>query len=274
MINKIGLELPACPPRYSSKALGGDHLPDGPQKNAALRLFPAATDWLDDDGDLQGRRSEAVFALVPDVANSYNAQAVAVVMADEDGTVSLSNQLGWLPNNRCATVQPRLMTLMRTTGGYAGVPGFAEYSLDYTAGDFDHPVWARDRADFRVRLCSWQQLHHVAQEVARKAEPDVEQPWVVNRAPRSPLSTTMYDTHGSTGLLSVRYEIHDDSLIATLDGDLLTDITGGGRDFFDTLRQRVAEHGPVRGWARVTKGGVEIWHEGEPPEVDPSGRWW
>jgi hypothetical protein len=272
MINKIGLELPACPPRYASKALGGDYLPSGPQKDAARRLFPTAIDVFDNEGDWSGRQAETVFALVPDVDNTHNAQAVAVVVPAEDGAVSLANQVGWLPNGRCATVQPRLMSLMRATGGFAGVPGFASYSSTHADDDWDNRQWVEDDADFRVRLCSWEQLHYIVQAILRETEPDVEQPWVVNRAPRSTLSKRMYDAEGASELLAVRFEIHDGSLVATLDGDLLTDITGGPGDFFDTLHDRVATYGPTRGWARVQKGSVEIWHEGEPPEVDPSGQ--
>lgn len=274
MINKIGLVLPACPVRYASKALGGNYLPDGAQKDAARRLFPSAIDVLDDEGDWPGRHAETVFALVPDVENTYNAQAVAVVVPAEDGTASLTGQVGWLPDSRCATSQPRLMSLMRATGGYAGVPGFASYSHTHADDDWDNPTWADDEADFRVRLCSWPQLHYTVQEIMRETEPDVEQPWVANRAPRSRLSTRMYDAGGTSDLLAVQFELHAESLVATLDGDLLTDITGGGRDFFDTLHDRVAAHGPIRGWARIQKGSVEVWHEGDPPEVDLSGKWW
>jgi hypothetical protein len=274
MINRIGMKLPASLPRFASNVLGGDYLSAAPQKDAARRLFEASAEF-DNDDEGSGRRTETVFALVPDLQNSYNPQAVAVVMPADDGSVSLTNQLGWIPNSRCATVQPRLISLMRATGEYAGVPGSATYWQERVdEDDWDNRIWMVDKAYFKIQLCSWQQLHYTVQDVMRDAEPDVEQPWVVNRAPRSKLSTRMYETNGESDLLAVEFEISDGSLISTYDRELLSDITAGGRDFFDTLHERVATQGSIRGWAQVQKGCVAIWHEGEPPEVDPSGKWW
>lgn len=274
MINKVGWELPSGPVRYASKALGGNYLPKGPQENAGRRLFPKAVDVRDEEGDLQDRRAEAMFALVPDVENTYNKQAVAVVLPAEDGTVSVDDKIGWLPDGRCATVQPRLVSLIRATGGFPVVLGFASYDFDYGTPGADMPSWM-DPFTFRVQLCSWEQLHYAAQKVMRETEPDIEQPWVTNRGPRSDLSTRLYASEVVVDEpLVVTYEIRRGSLIAAYEGEVLTDISSGGRDFFDTLHQRVIDNGPIRGWARPSKGGVDVWHEGAPPAVDPSGKWW
>lgn len=273
MINKIGMVLPECPARFASNILGGSYLPANPEKAVSRRLFAASAETPGDDGDDVRRVTETVFALVPDLENTYNPQAVAVVVPAEDGTVSVGNQIGWIPDGRCATVQPRLVSLMRATGAYAGVRATASYWYGWD-DDGTERSWGIDDAHFKIRLGSWQLLHHAILDVMREAEPDVEQPWVGHRAPRSALSTKLYDEGAGAELLAVRYELVGESLVATADGEIVTNITDGGRDFFDTLHDRVRAGGPVRGWVRAQRGGVAVLHEGELPEADPSASPW
>ena len=268
MIDKVGVVVPACESRYSSNVLGGDYLPAERLEAMSKALFAARFDPATEPDDGGLGHLPVVLALVPDVENTYNRQAIAVVMPDEDGTVRMENQIGWVPNGRCATVQPRLMSLMRVTGKYAGVQADARYHRQWDDDSWETSSWNDTDVHYKIRLARWEVLHHEILKLCREGEPDVVQPWVGNWAPHTPLSRKLYaDGAGrsESGLLPVYYEILAPDLVATLDGEVVTNLSDVRRDFFDPLGDRVQAEGSARGWVRLHAKSVEVRHEGEQP---------
>ncbi|RIV40360.1 hypothetical protein [Micromonospora radicis] len=252
MIDKVLTLLPGCEPEFASGVVGRDYFRSA-HRTASLRLFEASVEQRSEEGD-RVRAAEVVPAIVPVLDNDYNEQALAVILPDADGAVRLENQVGWLPDRRCATLQPRVVSLMRATNAYVGAAGTASYWWSGRS-------WDKSDARLRLRIAQWEDVHRAAIEITRRAEPDVEQPWVGHYAPLTDLARRWYAQgrgRSEADLLHVRYEIIDDALVATVDGEIVTDMTRSGRDFFDPLRARVEQQGPVWGWVRLHRGAVEV----------------
>jgi len=258
MIDTVSMLLPDCETRYASGVLGTDYFSKR-YRAESRRLFKVSVEGTK-DGD-RVRTAEVVLAVVPVLDNDYNEQALAVVVPDADGVVRLENQVGWIPNGRCSTLQPRVVSLMRATNGYVGARGTASYWRGEQG-------WDKSNANLRIRIAQWEGVHKAALGILRVIEPDVEQPWTGHYAPLTDLARRLYEQgHGRSeaDLLRVRYEIRDDDLVATANGEVVTNMTQGGRDFFDPLRARVEAQGAVRGWVRLYKGAVEVRSEDRPP---------
>ncbi|MEW2146869.1 hypothetical protein AB0869_29075 [Micromonospora vinacea] len=258
MIDKVLTLLPTCEPEYASGVVGRDYFRSA-YRTASQRLFEASVEQRSDEGD-QVRVAEFAPAIVPVLDNDYNEQALAVVLPDEDGSVRLKNQVGWLPDRRCATLQPRVVSLMRATNAYVGAAGTASYRRSDRR-------WDKSDAALRLRIAQWEDVHTAAIEIVRRAEPDVEQPWVGHYASLTDLARRLYSQgrgRSEADLLHVRYEIRDDALVATVNDEIVTDMTRNGRDFFDPLRARVEEQGAVWGWVRLHQGAVEVRTEDRP----------
>jgi len=249
--------LPACDVEYSSRVVGTEYCEDA-YRRASEALFHQSVEALDDDEPI--RVAEIDLAVVPDLDNDYNQRALAVVLPAVDGSVSVDDRIGFLPDRRCATLQPRIVTLMRVTNSFVGVRGTATYV-------YQDDQWERSYADFRVCIPTWDVVHEHVLDIAREVEPDVEQPWIGHDAPLTELAKQLYAEgrgRDERNLVPVRYELLDDQLVATLDGAVVTNLSANRRDFFDLLRERVDEEGPLRGWVRLHKGGVEVRFEDRP----------
>ncbi|MBE1490997.1 hypothetical protein [Plantactinospora soyae] len=258
MIDKVLTLLPVCEPEYASGVVGQNYFRSA-NRTASLRLFEASVEQRSEEGD-RVRVAEVAPAIVPVLDNDYNKQALAVVLPEEDGSVRLENQVGWLPDRRCATLQPRVASLMRATNAYVGAAGTASY---WWSGR----RWDKSNAGLRLRIAQWEDVHRAAIEIVHRAEPDVEQPWVGHYAPLTDLARRLYSEgrgRSEADLLHVRYEILDDALVATANEEIVTDMTRSGRDFFDLLRARVEEQGAVWGWVRLYQGAVEVRTEERP----------
>lgn len=255
--------IPGCPAEFRSAVLGGEDYFTDAHRRASEAFFAASWEAVDEDGDLT-RVAEGLLALVPQPDNDYNSQAVGVVYIPPHAQVSAANQIGFIPDRLCATTQPRLVTLTRVLGGAPLARATATYWPDER--------WHPDEGEFRIELGPWWQLHDYAIEQARRVEPDVEQPYVGHYTPLTDLAQQLYSDGGAEdayGLVPVRYELAGDDLVATFGGEVLSDITSGGRDFSDSLRARVERDGPVRGWVRLHRGAVETLTESRPDRTPP-----
>ncbi|MEU1969380.1 hypothetical protein ABZ541_28980 [Micromonospora sediminicola] len=258
MIDKVLTLLPGCRPEYASGVVGRDYFRSA-NRTASLRLFEASVEQRSEEGD-RVRLAEVALAIVPVLDNDYNEQALAVVLPEEDGSVRLEHQIGWLPDRRCGSLQPRVASLMRATNAYVGAVGTVSY---WWSGR----RWDKSNAGLRLRIAQWEDVHRAAIKIVRRAEPDVEQPWVGHYAPLTDLARMLYSEgrgRSERDLLHVRYEIIDGALVATVNDEIVTDMTRSGRDFFELLRARVEEQGPVWGWVRLHQGAVEVRTEDRP----------
>lgn len=248
--------LPRCLPKYRTAVLGTDYF-DEAYEAASQAVFGASVAKRDEDGEIR-RVAKVDIALVPRPDNDYNDEAVGVVYVGRDGKVSLDNQIGYIPDQRCSTVQPRLVALARLLGEPVRTIGWATFEKDER--------WHRSTANFRIELVRWQELQAHVLKVARRLEPDAEQPLVGHWTPLTKLAERLYDEDtvpDEYGLVPVVYDLQDGDLVALFEGELLSNITAGGRDFSDPLLARVTANGPVRGWVRLHEGGVETMTEGQ-----------
>lgn len=259
MTHEITTLLPEAEKQYASGVVGTDYFPKMAHR-ASRQYFDQAeaTSSADDE-----REAQPLLAIVPVLDNDYSSLALAVVAPDEQGHVSLERQIGWIPQSRCATLQPPIRSLMRVTGGCVGAKGSVKYWRE------DERWKARDKRDglFRVRIAQWHEVRNHALATARETEQDVEQPWIEHMAPRTDVARRLYAEgfgRSEADLLPVRYEWLDDELVATVDGEVLTSCTAGGRDFFDLLEARVRSEGPLRGWVRLHEGSVGVRCEARP----------
>lgn len=257
MSNEIKTVLPKAKKKYSSSVVGADYFPRM-QKVASQQFFDQAK-----KRSKRTRVAKVLLAIVPVLNNDYSSLALAVVAPDEQGQVALERQIGWIAQTRCATLQPRVRSLMRASGGYVGAQASVEYWREESRWK---PSEIRD-GSFHLRIAQWQVVHDEVLVVMREAEPDIEQPWIEHRAPLTDVARRLYAEgvgRSEAELLPVRYELHDEELVATVDGEVLTSCTAGGRDFFDLLGARVKEEGPLRGWVRLHEGAVGVRLERRP----------
>ncbi len=250
--------LPAGSDDLSTSVLGTEYFPKGAPR-VSRALFERAVEALDDDGEAC-RVARAEWAIVPVVSVPGYPRALAVVWPGEDGGVDLADQVGWVPERRVETLQPRIVSLARATGAPVRARGTATYWREGKG-------WARADGEFAVQIAPWDEVHAAAVEALRGLEGDVEQPWVEHYAPHTDLSKRLYAEgrgRSDEDMVPVRFEVMADRLVATIDGEVLTDCTKNGRDFFDLLRRRVETQGALRGWVRIHEGAVGVRHEDRP----------
>lgn len=262
---KIAVMVAAGKSAYDTDVVGTDYFP---------RMWAELNELSNTTGKVETfpwggaeSRMKAEFALVPMLENDYNGQAIAVVLLRSDGTVAAENQVGWIPNRLCHLLQPSIRSMARAVGGHVGAKG----TLTRWTDEDDQGDANTGGGLLTLRIAHWMKVRDQALLLARKAEPNVEQPWLEHRAPRSKLSTRLYDQgrgRSEADLVPVTYELRDDHLVATVHGELLTDLTKGGRSFFDLLRKRVEREGPVEGWVRLHSGSVGVRIEARPPRSD------
>ena len=249
--------LPSCPPEFRTAVVGEDYHRKA-HKAASRALFDASVKERDEDGEVV-RVASTTLALVPEPDNEWNDQAIAVVYPGADGVVSMDHRIGYVPDRRCATAQPRIVALARLLGGPVLTRGWATF--------YKEDGWTKSSAEFRIDLVGWEELTAHVLALGRRLEPDVEQPLVGHFTPLTSLARRLYED-GSVadryGLVPVVFKLRGEDLVAAFDGDVLSNITAGGRDFADLLRERVEKRGPVRGWVRLHEGGVETMTESRP----------
>ena len=243
MATNVTALLPTAKRKYASGVLGTSYFPEA-HEAASKRLFECSAKKVNKYGG-KSRVTKAVFAIVPVLDNDYNHNALAVVVPEEDGAVRMESQVGWVPNRRCATLQPRIRSLMRATGGYVGAVARVTYFKDREAGG-----WDKSDGDFRIRIAQWELVQEHALAVARQVQPGVEQPWIEHLSGLTDLARSLYvEGRGrdEADLLAVTYEVRAGALVATVGNEVLTDMSSGGGDFFDLLRVRVEARGPRQG---------------------------
>ncbi|MCB2175744.1 MAG: hypothetical protein KQH57_08045 [Actinomycetales bacterium] len=249
--------LPSCLPEFRTAVVGEDYHRKA-HRAASRALFDVSVKERDDDGEVI-RVASTTVALVPEPDNDWNDEAVAVVFVGEDGVVSLENRIGYVPDRRCATAQPRIVALTRLFDGPVLTRAWATFCKE--------DGWLKSSAEFRIDLVRWEQLTEHLLAVSRRLEPDVEQPLVGHFTPLTGLARRLYDEDtipDEYGLVPVLFELHGADLVAVYGGEVLTNISAGGRDFADLLRTRVEQNGAVRGWVRLHEGGVETMTESRP----------